>query len=100
MEKQGWAKESIKVIGLCGAFFHTCPCHFEFLFKGITNQRETTVAWHRRTGKPLCKAIVWTDSRTKNTVAHYEHVLADTGLEVVTGQFKKGEEGINALREM
>ena len=26
---------------------------------GITNQRETAVAWSRSTGKPLCKAIVW-----------------------------------------
>ncbi|HEY3412105.1 MAG TPA: glycerol kinase GlpK [Armatimonadota bacterium] len=31
---------------------------------GITNQRETTVAWNRRTGKPLCNAIVWQDTRT------------------------------------
>src|SRR6185369_3206860 len=31
---------------------------------GITNQRETTVLWDRRTGKPLGKAIVWQDRRT------------------------------------
>lgn len=31
---------------------------------GITNQRETIVAWDKRTGKPLCKAIVWQDRRT------------------------------------
>ncbi|HZF19738.1 MAG TPA: glycerol kinase GlpK [Burkholderiales bacterium] len=31
---------------------------------GITNQRETTVAWDRRTGKPVHKAIVWQDRRT------------------------------------
>lgn len=31
---------------------------------GITNQRETTVAWDRRTGEPLCNAIVWQDTRT------------------------------------
>ncbi|MEJ0025859.1 MAG: glycerol kinase GlpK [Rhizomicrobium sp.] len=31
---------------------------------GITNQRETTVAWDRRTGKPLHNAIVWQDRRT------------------------------------
>ncbi|HAL71349.1 MAG TPA: glycerol kinase, partial [Verrucomicrobiales bacterium] len=28
---------------------------------GITNQRETTVAWNRKTGKPVGKAIVWQD---------------------------------------
>jgi glycerol kinase len=31
---------------------------------GITNQRETTVAWDRKSGKPLHNAIVWQDTRT------------------------------------
>jgi len=31
---------------------------------GITNQRETTVVWDRRTGRPLHNAIVWQDRRT------------------------------------
>ena len=31
---------------------------------GITNQRETTVAWDKRTGKAIAKAIVWQDRRT------------------------------------
>ena len=31
---------------------------------GITNQRETAVAWQKSTGKPICKAIVWQDRRT------------------------------------
>ena len=31
---------------------------------GITNQRETTVLWDRRTGKPIYNAIVWQDRRT------------------------------------
>jgi glycerol kinase len=31
---------------------------------GITNQRETAVAWDRKTGEPLHKAIVWQDRRT------------------------------------
>lgn len=31
---------------------------------GITNQRETTVVWDRKTGVPLCNAIVWQDRRT------------------------------------
>jgi glycerol kinase len=31
---------------------------------GITNQRETTVAWNRETGKPIYNAIVWQDRRT------------------------------------
>src|SRR5438552_9668632 len=31
---------------------------------GITNQRETTVVWDRKTGKPICNAIAWQDRRT------------------------------------
>ena len=31
---------------------------------GITNQRETTIVWDRRTGRPLHNAIVWQDTRT------------------------------------
>lgn len=31
---------------------------------GITNQRETTVLWDRKTGEPLANAIVWQDRRT------------------------------------
>ncbi|KPA86323.1 putative mitochondrial glycerol kinase, glycosomal [Leptomonas pyrrhocoris] len=31
---------------------------------GITNQRETSVAWDRKTGKALCHAPVWSDART------------------------------------
>jgi len=33
---------------------------------GITNQRETTVVWNRRTGKPYGNAIVWQCTRTEN----------------------------------
>src|SRR5512137_2909187 len=33
---------------------------------GITNQRETTLVWDRRTGKPFYNAIVWQDTRTKS----------------------------------
>jgi glycerol kinase len=33
---------------------------------GITNQRETVVAWNKQTGKPVYNAIVWQDRRTEN----------------------------------
>jgi glycerol kinase len=36
---------------------------------GITNQRETTLLWDRRTGKALHRAIVWQDRRTAETCA-------------------------------
>jgi glycerol kinase len=36
---------------------------------GITNQRETTVMWNRRTGEPVYNAIVWQDRRAEPTCA-------------------------------
>jgi glycerol kinase len=53
---------------------------------GITNQRETVVAWSRRTGKPLARAIVWQDRRTAQrcdeltAAGHLDMVRAKTGL--------------------
>ena len=38
---------------------------------GITNQRETTVVWNRKTGKPVYNAIVWQDTRTADYVAEF-----------------------------
>ncbi|MGA8617596.1 MAG: glycerol kinase GlpK [Candidatus Sulfotelmatobacter sp.] len=37
---------------------------------GITNQRETAIVWDRRTGKPICNAIVWQDRRTAEFCQH------------------------------
>jgi glycerol kinase len=45
---------------------------------GITNQRETTVVWDRATGEPLCKAIVWQDTRTDGTV---RELAGDAGVD-------------------
>ena len=53
---------------------------------GITNQRETVVAWDRRSGSPLHRAIVWQDRRTAERCAELEAsgflptVRARTGL--------------------
>ena len=44
---------------------------------GITNQRETTLLWDRRTGRPLHRAIVWQDRRTTDLCAK----LRQQGLE-------------------
>ncbi|KAI0734034.1 glycerol kinase [Fomitopsis betulina] len=81
LEAAGWSKNSVKVIG-------------------ITNQRETAVAWSRKTGKPLCRAIVWDDSRTRNTVAHFANKLSYVGLEVEPGVHKKGKDGEKALKDL
>jgi glycerol kinase len=42
---------------------------------GITNQRETTAVWNRKTGQPLSNALVWQDTR----VADYVSELAKSG---------------------
>ncbi len=53
---------------------------------GITNQRETVVAWDRTTGEPLARAIVWQDRRTADfcaelrTAGHEAEVQRRTGL--------------------
>src|SRR6516162_11248876 len=36
---------------------------------GITNQRETTVVWNRRTGRSVANALVWQDTRVADYVA-------------------------------
>ena len=38
---------------------------------GITNQRETTILWDKRSGKPLHNALVWQDTRVDQLVAQY-----------------------------
>jgi len=38
---------------------------------GITNQRETTVLWERKTGKPVANAIVWQDTRVAEDVTRF-----------------------------
>lgn len=44
---------------------------------GITNQRETTIVWSKKTGKPIYRAIVWQDRRT----AGFCEKLHDSGFE-------------------
>ena len=45
---------------------------------GITNQRETTVVWNKKTGKPIYNAIVWQDRRTEgycNKIKKKENII-------------------------
>ena len=39
---------------------------------GITNQRETTIVWNKRTGQPICNAIVWQCRRTTEICAQLQ----------------------------
>ena len=54
---------------------------------GITNQRETTIAWDVKTGKPLHNALVWQDTRTAEFMdnlsdSHKELIIHRTGLAI------------------
>lgn len=55
---------------------------------GITNQRETTVLWHKQTGQPLHNAIVWQDRRAEPACAalraagHEARIQHSTGLRI------------------
>ena len=57
---------------------------------GITNQRETTVVWNRKTGKPVYNALVWQDTRVANYVTAFaahggqDRYRARTGLPLTT----------------
>ncbi|MFN3745019.1 MAG: glycerol kinase GlpK [Hyphomicrobiaceae bacterium] len=52
---------------------------------GITNQRETTVVWDRRTGKPIHKAIVWQDRRTADVCERLKADGAESTVSERTG---------------
>jgi len=57
---------------------------------GITNQRETTLAWNKKTGEPFHNALVWQDTRTQNIcdeikeIQNIKNDLEKTGLPVAT----------------
>ncbi len=48
---------------------------------GITNQRETTVVWDKKTGKPICNAIVWQCRRTADIC---EKLISDGYGEIIS----------------
>ena len=58
--------------------------------RGITNQRETTVVWNRKTGQAVYNAIVWQDTRVSNYVDEMsksggqDRFRAQTGLPLAT----------------
>jgi glycerol kinase len=57
---------------------------------GVTNQRETTVVWDRKTGKPVYNAIVWQDTRTDVIINEFakdggqDRLRAKVGLPLAT----------------
>jgi glycerol kinase len=57
---------------------------------GVTNQRETTIVWDKRTGEPYCNAISWQDTRTQELCnslisgGYEEYIRIHTGLPIST----------------
>ena len=57
---------------------------------GITNQRETTLAWRKSTGEPLHNALVWQDTRTQDICDNLKQIkelkdeFSKTGLPIAT----------------
>ena len=45
---------------------------------GVTNQRETAVGWDRNTGRPVCNALVWQDTRTQPRI---DELTAEGGVD-------------------
>lgn len=66
---------------------HQIPAH-QIKAIGITNQRETTLLWDKRNGKPIHNAIVWQDRRSESlcqrlrSAGHEKSVLEKTGLRI------------------
>ncbi len=52
---------------------------------GIANQRETTVLWNKKTGKPIYKAIVWQDRRTADYCNKLKLNKKDKIIQKITG---------------
>jgi len=86
----GWVEHDTDEIGealdaVCAELAATLDGH-RIAAIGITDQRETIVAWDRATGRPLHRAIVWQDRRTTETCERLEaegalsEVRATTGL--------------------
>lgn len=86
--RPGWVEHDAeeiasKIIGALGALI--TDLGIPPLSIGITNQRETIVAWDRHTGRPLHRAIVWQDRRGSERCDelrrdHLESITTTTGL--------------------
>lgn len=94
--KPGWVEHDPVEIWNCtcevvaGAMRKAGLSPADIMAIGIANQRETTILWDRATGKPLCNAIVWQDTRTDSicealsTVEGRDRFRTPTGLPLAT----------------
>lgn len=86
--QSGWVEQDASQIWddvheLCSQILNEND-HQNIIGMAITNQRETTILWNKKTGKPIFKAIVWQDRRTakacKPLTKHSAMIQSKTGL--------------------
>ena len=85
--KPGWVEHDAAEIwesslAMARAVVTQCGGPSRFACIGITNQRETIVAWDRTSGEPLHRALVWQDRRTADACA----ALREAGNEAIVQQ--------------
>ncbi|HZS98372.1 MAG TPA: glycerol kinase GlpK [Terriglobales bacterium] len=94
--KPGWVEHDAEEIWrrtqevIAGALQQRALQPYDLAAIGITNQRETTVLWERKTGQPVHNAIVWQDTRVADEVVEFsknggqDRFRASTGLPLTT----------------
>ncbi|MDD7466025.1 MAG: glycerol kinase GlpK [Actinomycetaceae bacterium] len=60
--------------------------HHQIAAVGITNQRETTIVWDRRTGIPIYNAIVWQDTRSQDIADRLAREGGDDRFRFIVGE--------------
>ncbi|MCB9188076.1 MAG: glycerol kinase GlpK [Flavobacteriales bacterium] len=81
--KSGWVEHDpqeildTQISTLQEVVAHSLKLGGEILGLGITNQRETLVAWQKSTGRPIYNAIVWQDTRTSSYCQKIKNELGD-----------------------
>ena len=93
--RAGWVEHNAKEIWdntqqvIAGALAHATITAFDLAAVGITNQRETTLVWNKKTAQPVYNAIVWQDTRTAKIVdelgdGNQDKYKAQVGLPLAT----------------
>ena len=67
------------------AYSYARTHNYKIIALGITNQRETTLIWNRKTGKPIYNAIVWQDRRTAEICHKLKSEYKESELNAKTG---------------
>jgi len=89
--KNGWVEHDPKEIWkttkkvLLNVINKSKRLNGDILTIGITNQRETTILWDKKTGKPVYNAIVWQDRRTSDFCNKFKNKINEKRIKQITG---------------